>query len=944
MFTCSHTIAQQVSLFQSIGTQDGLPSNYIMAIEEDANGYLWLGTDKGLAKYDGFSWKTFTTDDGLPGNYIGFIKKASTNGLWIGISDKGLYHFNLETKKATPIAQNSFHHFYQTDKNDNLFFYAMGDKPNDTKGYWVSPQRPQQINKAFEIDFNKSIKRLAVDFSNKLIFLIGDNGNTTNQNVTIVDKSWQVKKVKGYFEEPSLYEPVDASVFESLSSLYVTHASGGVNRVQLFSNENIYFNSLTTPDGYWINNEKDGLYFINKNFEKTHYTTTSGLSSNRVVSMHRLSNGKMLFGTLGGGLCYKLPQNSAQLYINEPVKGLAQNGNQFFALTNKNIYSFSEKQEQAVHVFSINQENVQGLNVWDNDWFVSGLHGYTRYRQNGNTITPIYQQPLGAGISNVVKDNNEFFAGTYGAGLCKWVNGKLVEDSGSLTVIEKLQPIKNGMAALNYEDGLQLIFNNGQKKNITTKNGLPSNTVYDVHEYKDTLWISTRKGVAAWAGNKIVKNISAAQGLLGNRCLFSFHDRQQNLWTVTDEYLCRWDGSKIITNTTIVIKNGRKDNITACLFDTISNTLVTGTQEAVFINQLNNTGNTNRFNFLPVLVAVTKNNQPVFNKSSFTLSPQYGSIKFQLQPYSNNPFSKSVLYYKLQGLHTGFVELKDSLIISFTKLGSGNYTLIAKLVDENGIAGKEVILSRFTVNKPLWQKAWFIALLVLATAGISYVLASYLQKRKLKQKEKELLLEKQLLNERERISRELHDNLGSSMVTMIAQADNIETKLRNHQTDEALKKATQLSDQSRETMNLLRETIWAVQEQSHSYANFMSRISNFLQRTYAATNIECSYNHSGTLTKELTPEQTLNLFRCVQEATQNIIKHSGADKADYLFNAEKNSFSISISDNGKGFDPEQQSTGNGLKNIENRIKELNGKLSITSSEAGGSNIKMEVSI
>jgi ligand-binding sensor domain-containing protein len=133
-----------------------------------------------------------------------------------------------------------------------------------------------------------------------------------------------------------------------------------------------------------------------------------------------------------------------------------------------------------------------------------------------------------------------------------------VEDSGSLTVIEKLQPIKNGMAALNYEDGLQLIFNNGQKKNITTKNGLPSNTVYDVHEYKDTLWISTRKGVAAWANDKVVKTISAANGLLGNRCLFSFHDRQQNLWMVTDEYLCRWDGSKIITNTTIVIKTEEK--------------------------------------------------------------------------------------------------------------------------------------------------------------------------------------------------------------------------------------------------------------------------------------------------------------------------------------------------------------------------------------------------
>jgi ligand-binding sensor domain-containing protein len=346
MFTCSHTIAQQVSLFQSIGTQDGLPSNYIMAIEEDANGYLWLGTDKGLAKYDGFSWKTFTTDDGLPGNYIGFIKKAGANGLWIGVSDKGLYHYNFVTKKATPIAQNSFHHFLQTDKNDNLFFYAYGEKSNDTKGYWVSPQRPQQINKAFEIDFNKSIKRLAVDFTSKQIYLIGDNGNTTNQNVAIADKSWQVKKVKGYFEEPSLYETIDSSVFESLSSLYVANASGNVNRVQLFPNENIYFNTLTTPEGYWINNEKDGLYFINKNFEKTHYTTTAGLSSNRVVSMYRLKNGKMLFGTLGGGLCYKLPQNSAQLYIDEPVKGLAQNGNLFTPLPIKIFIPFPKNRSR----------------------------------------------------------------------------------------------------------------------------------------------------------------------------------------------------------------------------------------------------------------------------------------------------------------------------------------------------------------------------------------------------------------------------------------------------------------------------------------------------------------------------------------------------------------------------------------------------------------------
>lgn len=54
--------AQQVSAFQAYTTKDGLPSNYVMSIDEDENGFLWIGTDKGLAKFDGFKWQVFTTD------------------------------------------------------------------------------------------------------------------------------------------------------------------------------------------------------------------------------------------------------------------------------------------------------------------------------------------------------------------------------------------------------------------------------------------------------------------------------------------------------------------------------------------------------------------------------------------------------------------------------------------------------------------------------------------------------------------------------------------------------------------------------------------------------------------------------------------------------------------------------------------------------------------
>jgi hypothetical protein len=74
-----------------------------MAIEEDANGYLWLGTDKGLAKYDGFSWKTFTTDDGLPGNYIGFIKKQVPTAFGLASAIKGCIIIILKQRKQRPL-------------------------------------------------------------------------------------------------------------------------------------------------------------------------------------------------------------------------------------------------------------------------------------------------------------------------------------------------------------------------------------------------------------------------------------------------------------------------------------------------------------------------------------------------------------------------------------------------------------------------------------------------------------------------------------------------------------------------------------------------------------------------------------------------------------------------------------------------------------------------
>jgi signal transduction histidine kinase len=232
----------------------------------------------------------------------------------------------------------------------------------------------------------------------------------------------------------------------------------------------------------------------------------------------------------------------------------------------------------------------------------------------------------------------------------------------------------------------------------------------------------------------------------------------------------------------------------------------------------------------------------------------------------------------------------------------------------------------------------------MATVLASFLLFNYFQQKKQLQKDKANQLALSVSKERERISKDLHDHLGTSLVTMIAQTDNIENKLINNNVSDALLKVHELSEQSRESMNVLRETIWAVQENSHTLSEFTLRVRTFLQRVMDAHEMNWALDCNGTLRNNLSAEQTLHLFRMIQEVTQNIIKHAAANKVKYTIDANINTFKISITDDGKGFDTNAIYESNGLKNLAARIKELNGTIEINSALQKGTSIIAQLSI
>ncbi len=932
--------AQQVSAFQAYTTRDGLPSNYVMSIDEDENGFLWIGTDKGLAKFDGFKWQVFTTDDGLPGNYIIKVICTGKGSIWLGVSNKGLYHYNMSSGKATMVNTGVAPYEYQTNNNGDLFFYTFDNKHNKT-GYFVNNEKPDKAQKIFTYNDSLANFTLAVDFKKQHLELIKNNNKRNTSFFLQNFLNWKIDTANFKIDYYDLLRKKNDSVYTNPNSLYLLKSKNGSSPIRVFNPHNEYLHILERENGYYVWNEKSGLYVINKNGEtEKHYTEKDGLTSSMVTDVKQTKNNKLLLSTLGGGLLMKLPERNARISTDRAVKSLAQWDKTIFAVSEGKLLLFNMQNLTNVQQFILPEKNVQGVNVWGNDIYISTLTGYSVYNIVGNQLLRKETQYIGAGVSSVIKFGDKYYAGSYGSHIWEQAGKYQNRYEGStlsMTVSEKLLPFSNCFAALNYEDGVQFIYPNQKYIMLTNKDGLPANAVYDVHEYKDTFWISTANGIAAYTNGKVVKTYTAANGIKGNRCLFSFHDNKDNYWVVTDKYLNEYKTNKFIAISTTPIIEGRDDVVQSYTYNIETNTLVTSSTKRIFITQLSGIKKESN-NTIPALQLVQYDNKVISNYHSFNLPTNISDVAFTFKPIDANPFIKPEIYYKLQGNSENYILLTDSLTVKFSKLRTGDYKLYAKSINADGLESEEILLATFLVEAPFWKKSWFLLLSVLATALGLYSISALYRKQKERKQLAEKKLEEGLSKERERISKDLHDHLGTSLVTMIAQTDNIENRLLNNQPKEALEKVQQLSDQSRETVNILRETIWAVQENSHSLEEFVLRTRNFLQRVLPQKSIEWDVKTEGEISGMLTANQSLQLFRIIQEATQNIVKHSDATISEFHFISNKKELKIIITDNGKGFNTNNQFASNGLKNIKERIAEINGTYTMDSEINKGTTI------
>lgn len=198
--------------------------------------------------------------------------------------------------------------------------------------------------------------------------------------------------------------------------------------------------------------------------------------------------------------------------------------------------------------------------------------------------------------------------------------------------------------------------------------------------------------------------------------------------------------------------------------------------------------------------------------------------------------------------------------------------------------------------------------------------------------------------ERLRISRDLHDNIGSQLTFIVSSLDNLKFRMSN-ENPELTSRLEGISHFTRTTIGELRGTIWAMNKGSISFEDLKVRLTEFFNNAKAATP-DISFNirmGEGIDDKEVfTAYEGINLFRIIQEAINNAIKHSGCTQIDVSLEKAMEGYEIRVRDNGKGIAPERREGGNGLGNMRKRAEDMGGKFFIDALPGGGTEVRILV--
>jgi ligand-binding sensor domain-containing protein/signal transduction histidine kinase len=970
----------QLPIIRTWDTGAGLPQNTVNAIVQTRDGYLWLATDDGLARFDGVHFKTFGREQGLPSVDISSLFEDHQGVLWIGTSGYGLCRLNQGMVEIISGASrqpgSDTINCLQEDRTGRLWVGTVGGLNFYRDGQVVE-------DSAFDILRHASI----------LSLLQSRDGTTM----------WISSSADGLFEwkngqltpciGPAGHEKMIAECLleDRQGRLWVGVGNGVLlcherDAWKIFDEKNgvpFAFVSCMTEDAsgtIWAGSLDAGLYRFDGN--RFHVLRQAdGLSADNIRSLLCDREGILWIGTRTGGLDRLnrrklIVAGAAQGLTNDFTRSVAEapDGTLWVATVGGSLYygnqvefkAFRPTNENRVYYYA----TVYSLLIAPDSSLWWGSHFGLLHWKDNQLADCITNEPWirNASVTALQNDGHGgMWIGTTAGHLEHWQNGRIQEFPNHITrtTITTLAVPTNGTLWVGTEaSGLKWIDENGTVHAIT--NGLSGKssirTLY--LDDKDCLWIGTGGGGLSCCRNGRVVSFSASQGIPPRTVSQIVEDDHKFLWLG-----CSHGIFKVCKQDLLDCADGKLASVHCQSFGIDDGMLSEECSGGFCPAGLKTRSGLICFSTVKGLVFVNPNEPATASPgpkalleevlvgghpqaidaraseatnapttASLTIAPGERDVELRFTAIDFSAPEKIGFRYRLEPIDKDWTKAGDRRTVYYPHLAPGNFVFHVQACNANGSWSEQDTKVALAVLPFFWETAWFHAAVWLAGvvffAGILWLRL----RRRYRLRVARLQAINAIERERLRISKDIHDQVGG-VLTQVSQLTDMGL---NETGDEALvkKRFERIGDRARVAVQSLDEIVWATNPKNDNLASFAEYVSRYSDEFFEYTSIRCWQEMPTALAAlPLRADVRHNVFLAIREAFHNVLKHSKATEVWLKMSFNNEQATVKIEDNGCGFEPAQpRAGGNGLGNMQARLEESGGTAVCLSTPGKGTTI------
>ncbi len=908
---------------QSWVMENGLPQNTVQTIAQTRDGFLWLGTEVGLVRFDGNSFVLFdqASKPALPGNDVSCLLATSDGALWIGTGD-GLARLQdgvvTTFTTANGMPGNSIRALRQG--REDTVNVSTQDGSVEIKDSRVTP---------LLIDWNDGPRPLFhIQLTNKSDVSV----NTTAvlivekdhpQQTLVVGKDFPGTRIQTAFADR------EGALWIGTNGGLVRYSSGKIDRFPVtdpLANASILSIIEDHEGNLWVGTETGGLHILRDERFRT-YSARDGLSSDATTTVVEDNAGTLWVGTGGSGLD-AIPRHGSTF---SKVKTLTVRD----GLSSNVILSLAAAP--------------------NGDLWVGTPDGLSRVR-NGAVISYTSADGLPDDFirSLLVEADGSLWIGTR-RGLAHWNPGApgmhmdiFTQSTGlGSDLVGAMARDKNGNLWVATLAGLSRL-QGGPKpsiSNFTSADGLSSNVITALLQRSDgTLLIGTQgHGWNLWNGQHF--SPVARTGLNHTTIHAILDDERGHIWFATANGIARCD-CDMAGGCSHWMEFGPADGLRTRQMATNSHPSAWRSRGGLLwfatpkglveVDPEHFPINTIPPPVVLVRFAVDDVDQPV-NDDSLNVGAGHNHFQFDYAGLSFTAPQKVRYRYMLEGFDPQWTEAGSRRSAYYTSIPPGHYTFRVQAANNDGFWNDDGAALAFALRPHFYQTIWFY-LFLLAFAAALVFLAFRLR---LLRAQREF---NAVLAERNRIAREVHDTLAQGYVGVSVQLEVLSELLRNNKTDAAVRHLDTARQHVREGLAEARQSIWALRSQDSAENTLPVKLRRATEQNNG-NGIEATFSLYGAY-RSMAPEMEREFLRVGQEAIHNVKKHAGARHLIVQLEYGPAEIALVVRDDGRGFKVTERVDSPpghyGLTGMRERAEAIGGTLEIVSDLGSGTTVRLQV--